>query len=147
MAKLANQPNSATNQWFINLSDNSGNLDLQNGGFTVFGQVIGNGMEVVDKMSEFACNEYPLVDTTDEQCADLKSGNLTLDSQKLITIDHVAIIDSNSNTASGLSPKENTLIKEPVQPPLTSTDSGGSFGALLSLLAGLMVFRRKTPAK
>ncbi|MCC0176628.1 peptidylprolyl isomerase [Waterburya agarophytonicola K14] len=41
MAKLGNDPNSATNQWFFNLADNSENLDNQNGGFTVFGQVLG----------------------------------------------------------------------------------------------------------
>ncbi len=38
MAKLGNDPNSATSQWFFNLGDNSANLDNQNGGFTVFGQ-------------------------------------------------------------------------------------------------------------
>jgi len=38
MAKLGNDPNSATNQWFFNLGDNSANLNNQNGGFTVFGQ-------------------------------------------------------------------------------------------------------------
>jgi cyclophilin family peptidyl-prolyl cis-trans isomerase len=36
--------NSATSGWFINLADNSSNLDSQNGGFTVFGRVLGNGM-------------------------------------------------------------------------------------------------------
>ena len=40
MAKLGNDPNSATNQWFFNLNDNSENLDNQNGGFTVFGEVL-----------------------------------------------------------------------------------------------------------
>ena len=40
MAKLGNDPNSATNQWFFNLNDNSENLDHQNGGFTVFGEVL-----------------------------------------------------------------------------------------------------------
>ena len=43
MAKLANDPDSATSQWFFNLADNSDNLDTQNGGFTVFGQIIDNG--------------------------------------------------------------------------------------------------------
>ncbi|MGE3778420.1 MAG: peptidylprolyl isomerase, partial [Pirellulaceae bacterium] len=39
MAKLGGNPNSATSQFFINLANNDGNLDLQNGGFTVFGRV------------------------------------------------------------------------------------------------------------
>lgn len=38
MAKIGNDPDSATNQWFFNLADNSDNLDNQNGGFTVFGK-------------------------------------------------------------------------------------------------------------
>lgn len=46
MAKLGGDPDSATNQWFFNLADNSANLDSQNGGFTVFGQVIEDGMNL-----------------------------------------------------------------------------------------------------
>ena len=51
MAKLSGNPDSATNQWFINLGDNSEELDDNNGGFTVFGQVMGNGMEVIDAIA------------------------------------------------------------------------------------------------
>jgi len=51
MAKLENQPNSATSQWFINLEDNSANLDNQNGGFTVFARVV-SGMEIVNAINE-----------------------------------------------------------------------------------------------
>jgi len=40
MAKLGGDPNSATSQWFVNLADNSSNLDNQNGGFTVFARVL-----------------------------------------------------------------------------------------------------------
>ena len=48
MAKLGGDPDSATTQWFVNLADNSGELDISNGGFTVFGNVLGDGMEVLD---------------------------------------------------------------------------------------------------
>ena len=51
MAKLGSDPNSATSQWFINLADNSANLDAQNGGFTVFGEVSASSMAVVDAIA------------------------------------------------------------------------------------------------
>jgi cyclophilin family peptidyl-prolyl cis-trans isomerase len=50
MAKLGSDPNSATSEFFFNLTDNSSNLDNQNGGFTVFGQVV-NGWDVVLKIT------------------------------------------------------------------------------------------------
>jgi cyclophilin family peptidyl-prolyl cis-trans isomerase len=51
MAKFPSDPDSATSEWFINLADNSANLDSQNGGFTVFGEVVGDGMTVVDAIA------------------------------------------------------------------------------------------------
>jgi len=46
-----NDPNSATSQFLINLSDNSSFLDSENGGYTVFARVIGDGMLLVDVIS------------------------------------------------------------------------------------------------
>lgn len=49
MAKLGGDPNSATSQWFINLQDNP-SLNTTNGGYAVFGRVMGNGMQIVDRI-------------------------------------------------------------------------------------------------
>jgi len=55
MARSA-EVNSATSQWFVNLSDNGGTapygLDFQNEGFTVFGVVTGDGMVTVDAIAD-----------------------------------------------------------------------------------------------
>lgn len=70
MAKLGGDPNSATSQWFVNLADNSANLDGQNGGFTAFGRVIGDGMTVVDNIAAqptytvAGLSDFPLVNYT-----------------------------------------------------------------------------------
>jgi cyclophilin family peptidyl-prolyl cis-trans isomerase len=70
MARVGGLPNSATNQWFINLNDQNTFLDTVDGGFTVFGRVIGEGMTLVDAISDVqdynltrfgsAFNEVPL---------------------------------------------------------------------------------------
>ncbi len=76
MAKLDSQPDSATSQWFINIDDNSSNLDNQNGGFTVFARVISDGMAIVD-----AINQLPTTNAggafTDLPVIDFSGGTLT----------------------------------------------------------------------
>ena len=89
MAKLGGDPNSATSQWFFNLADNSANLDNSNGGFTVFGQVTGNGMEVIDQIAALeiwnaggALGELPLIDYSG-------SGAVTEDNLVMIDIEEI----------------------------------------------------------
>jgi cyclophilin family peptidyl-prolyl cis-trans isomerase len=148
MAKQAGDANSASNQWFFNLKDNSANLDLQNGGFTVFGQVIGNGMEVVDKIAKLErCGSIPLVDFSQQKCAD---DQVNPDASNFITINTVTIIDDSDNTAADLTPVKNTLLK-PTTPDTgngnnnnnSDSSSGSLFSLLMMLGAGLFIRRRR----
>lgn len=54
MARIGGDPDSATSQWFVNLTDNSANLDVVDGGFTVFAEVMGDGMDIVDAIAALA---------------------------------------------------------------------------------------------
>ena len=86
MAKLGDDPNSATNQWFFNLGDNTANLNNQNGGFTVFGQISNRaGLTVMDKLAAVSVpNPSPLVAPFDQlpllnySSGDIKQENLLI---------------------------------------------------------------------
>jgi cyclophilin family peptidyl-prolyl cis-trans isomerase len=60
MAKLSNDPNSATSQWYFNQSNtNTQLLDHDNGGYTVFGRIIGKkGLEVMDKIGALPIHNF-----------------------------------------------------------------------------------------
>jgi len=57
MAQLSGQPNSGTSQWFVNVVNNS---FLDNAQHTVFGRVIGDGIQVAD-----AINSLSIFDLTE----------------------------------------------------------------------------------
>ncbi|MEN3941722.1 immunoglobulin domain-containing protein [Prosthecobacter sp. SYSU 5D2] len=61
-AKVGDNPDSATHDFFFNLEDNSLKtgieLDNQNSGFTVFARVAGDGMEKVDDIAELPIGRY-----------------------------------------------------------------------------------------
>lgn len=48
---------SATSEWFINLSDNL-ELDTQNSGFSVFGRIIDDGLTIADEISAFPIRPF-----------------------------------------------------------------------------------------
>ncbi|MEE9493266.1 MAG: peptidylprolyl isomerase [Gammaproteobacteria bacterium] len=120
MAKLGGNPNSASSEWFFNLNDNSANLDNQNGGFTVFGQVLGTGMDVIDSIaalptvfatagtfSDLPVTNFTALPVTEDNLVTIKpttylSGdpvNFGLISQSA-TIEGKQLIIKNSNTAT-----------------------------------------------
>lgn len=100
MAKTGGDPNSATSEWFVNLGDNSANLDNQNGGFTVFARVIGTGMTVVDAISAVptfnaggAFTDIPLRNVT--------AGQTNVQAANLIVVRSVAITPVYPAAAGG----------------------------------------------
>ncbi len=130
MAKLDGDPDSATNEWFINLSDNSANLDVQNGGFTVFGEVTGNGMDVIDAIENLplfdfggALTSIPLRNYTTQNATD----GVEVTDQHLVLITAIVVLDAALDTAANLSPVENTLIDQ-VLTTTPASSSGGSGG-------------------
>lgn len=143
MAKLGNDANSATVQWFFNLADNSANLDTQNSGFAVFGQVLGDGMQIVDTIAALqtfnaggAFTSLPVqsdpVDTTN------------IDNTHLVIVNNIQITDATVNSAVGLQPTENTLINQPASTP-DSDSGGGNISILMLLLTLLMNIYRIKP--
>lgn len=135
MAKLSNAVNSATNQWFFNMNDNSQNLDNQNGGFTVFGQVI-SGFDVLEKVQNLNhCGGTPYVGYSGAQCAD---SNSVPGFENFVSITNVDIKDATVDTAAALNP-----VKSKRTPPTSGGSSSGSLGYLSLLIAMLLIWRRK----
>jgi peptidyl-prolyl cis-trans isomerase A (cyclophilin A) len=148
MAKGSNI-NSATSQWFINTKDNSSSLDPYNrGGFTAFGEVIDDGMDVVNAIAEIErCNtgfqgftELPMPDYT---CSNTSA---VPGVENFVTIYSVVIFDSTVSTDGSLASVKNTLYAEPVigEPDSSSSSSGGSMAWGLLFFIGLIsTFRSK----
>lgn len=145
MAKLGGQPNSATNQWFFNLADNSATLDPQNSGFTVFGEVTGNGMAIVDAMAALSVfgfasplNELPLRNYTS---TNFTNGVVPTD-KNYVMILAIVILDANVDSAASLTPAKTTYTPSTGNDD-SSSGGGGSMGwASLLMLLALLGFGR-----
>ena len=152
-------PDSATNQWFFNLADNSGDppdgLDFQNGGFTAFAEVPAAGMVVVDLIAaQDVCKEIPGLGQLCGASADTiqvdASNNTQFDTERLLLVNNVGadgdgdgIIDrieaaapggdsSNQNTVAAFIDRSGryVTIESPAGVPLQSMNVLGSVCAL-----------------
>ncbi len=141
MAKQAGNPNSATNQWFINLANNAGNLDFQNSGFTVFGQISSADMAVVDAIAalpRFSFNGISNLPLRNYTTSD-RDDNKPLVADNFIVIESVVVVDARVDTVAGL-----TLVPTTNQGSSDdSSSSGGSTGWLWLLPLSLLALRRR----
>ena len=141
MAKQADNVNSASNQWFINLSNNNNqadpnNLDRQNGGFTVFGEVLTEDMSIVDNIASIqkynfggAFTNIPLDGYT------VTTPITTPTNNNLVIVSSITIVDPAEDTAADLNPLANVgPIAEPELPEQPESSGGGGPLGLVSLI-------------
>jgi peptidyl-prolyl cis-trans isomerase A (cyclophilin A) len=148
MAKIGGNPNSATSQWFFNLTNNAANLDNQNGGFTVFGEVSAGGMAVIDAIA--ALPAFPFADPLGElplqgYSASDFSGAVPLTISNLIIVTAVVVTDSTVDSAgvAGLNPIPTTAVSSGGGgSPAGGGSGGGTFDLLALLSLSLFASRR-----
>lgn len=88
MAKVGGNANSATSEFFVNLSDlNASNLDSQNEGFTVFGRVTDTGLAVMKSINLLTKKNYAMQIGNTTAAQQLDDVPITLDSPAA-TIDY-----------------------------------------------------------
>ena len=115
MAKLGGQPDSATNEWFVNLADNAQNLDFQNGGFTSFARVLGNGMEVFEAIASlpqgtFGVSVDGISRTFSNWPLQQVSANSPLPSELVIIKDIAPVAPMNFELVSNSRPEVATVV-------------------------------------
>jgi cyclophilin family peptidyl-prolyl cis-trans isomerase len=110
MAKVGGNPNSATNSFFVNVGNNSSNLDGDsgspnaNGGFTAFARVAGNGMNVADAINGLPTSTYSVnFDGSPQNMGDwpLTSASGSMDTTKVVLVTSAAPVAVLSYSVTG----------------------------------------------
>ena len=142
MAKVSGDPNSATDQFFVNIANNSSNLDNQNGGFTAFARVAGNGLAVADAIAALPQSTYNVnlgSTNTNMDNWPLTSSSGSMDTTKVVSITSAApvavlsySVTGNTNpavataTISGTNVQINALAGGTTSVTVTATDLDGN---------------------
>ncbi len=105
MAKTGGDPDSATSEFFVNLGDNSANLDSQNGGFTTFGRVLGKGLDVVNQIAALPTTK--LSAPFDEIPLANYDGMSNIAQQNVVYFDNVSVVKPVSFQVTS---SDNTLV-------------------------------------
>ena len=140
MAKLPEDANSATNEWFFNLANNAENLDNQNGGFSVFGEVTDDGMAILDALAELPTYNFG------DALTDLPLQNYTagdFDNSHLIIVTAIRVLDPTIDTAAELNPALSTA-SDPNPGAGGGGGGGGSLGLFALLGLSVLAFVRKS---
>lgn len=150
MAKVAGDQHSARRQWFVNLENNanpaiSGNLDRQNGGYTVFGVITGTGMSILDSIEDLyvpATGNFAGAPLRNYSATDL-ANNVAVTASNLVTIERITVINDSPTTAANLNPVLNTQAGQSSGGDDSSSGGGSAGSTLLLALAGLAFWRRR----
>lgn len=146
MAKVGGDPDSATSQWFINLSDENAlkagiELDRQNGGFTVFARVLGHGMSTtisaITAVPTYTVggqfNDFPL--------RNVLPGQQDITVPNFITINTVRVIQMYP---SGINPSVLTFSTESSNPSVAIATVSGSTLTIVPGLTGTATITVRT---
>jgi len=97
-------PNSATNEWFVNLKNNAGTapngLDFQNGGFTVFAEVRGDGMALFDAFNTLNTDDLNPDFDDDGSRDNFAFTDVPFLSNNLVVLENADRVDYYGNTGS-----------------------------------------------
>ncbi|NLF07841.1 MAG: choice-of-anchor D domain-containing protein [Pirellulaceae bacterium] len=129
MAKFENDPDSATSQWFVNIGDNSANLDFQNGGFTVFGQVLGEGMTLIN-----AVNSLPKYDLSNNFGGAFSAVPLFDDGNNFVSIVKAAVLPPPPEPSTASASLSGFVYVDLNQNGIMDGDDYVVAGALVSLM-------------